>query len=78
MLYYNSGKLKEAEDVFLDLIKRNPEYTEANYSLGLLYAEQKRFDKAVLQLEIAATKTISNARIYYNLGLLYQYLNDLE
>ena len=76
MLYYNSGKLNEAEDLFLDLIKNHPEYTEGNYFLGLLYAEQKRYKEAADNLEIAATKSNSNARIYYNLGLLYQYLNN--
>jgi tetratricopeptide (TPR) repeat protein len=76
MLYYNSGKLNEAEDLFIDLIKNHPEYIEGNYFLGLLYAEQKRYREAAENLEIAAAKSISNARIYYNLGLLYQYLND--
>jgi tetratricopeptide (TPR) repeat protein len=76
MLYYNSGKLMEAEIIFLDLIKNHPEYTEGNYFLGLLYAEQKRYKEAAENLEIAAINTNSNARIYYNLGLLYQYLND--
>ena len=76
MLYYNSGKLNEAEDLFIDLIKNHPEYIEGNYFLGLLYAEQKRYREAAENLEIAAAKSISNARIYYNLGLLYQYLNE--
>jgi tetratricopeptide (TPR) repeat protein len=76
MLNYRNGKLKEAEIIFLDLIKKHPEYSEGNYYLGLLYAEQKRYKEAAENLEIAATKTISNTRIYYNLGLLYQYLND--
>jgi tetratricopeptide (TPR) repeat protein len=78
MLYYGSGKFKDAEIIFSDLIKNHPEYTEGNYFLGLLYAEQKRYKEAAKNLEIAASKTISNARIYYNLGLLYQYLNDFE
>jgi len=76
ILYYNSGKLEEAENLFINLINNHPEYTEGNYHLGLLYAEQKRYKEASENLEIAATKTDVNARIYYNLGLIYQYLND--
>jgi tetratricopeptide (TPR) repeat protein len=75
MLYYNNGKLNEAENLFLDLIKNHPEYTDGNYFLGLLYAEQKQYKESAEQLEIAATKTENNIRIYYNLGLIYQQLN---
>jgi tetratricopeptide (TPR) repeat protein len=76
MLYYNNGKLQEAESLFKDLIQNHPEYNEGNYFLGLLYAEQNKFKEAAAQLEIAATKTEHNRRIYYNLGLIYQQLNE--
>ena len=78
MLYYNKGKLAEAENLFKDLIKNHPEYSEGNYFLGLLYAEQSRFRESAQQLEIAAVKTKSNIRVYYNLGLVYQRLNELS
>jgi tetratricopeptide (TPR) repeat protein len=76
MLYYNQGKLREAENLFLDLIKNHPEYNEGEYYLGLLYAEQKRYKEAADILEKATLGTDVNPRIYYNLGLIYQYLNN--
>jgi Tfp pilus assembly protein PilF len=76
LLYYNNGELKKAEKIFLDLINKHPEYTEGNYYLGLLYAEQKRYKEAAEVLESATIKTGVNPRIYYNLGLIYQYLNN--
>ncbi len=76
MLYYNNGELNKAEEIFLELIKNHPEYTEGNYYLGLLYAEQKRYDEAADILERAALRENVNPRIYYNLGLIYQYLNN--
>jgi tetratricopeptide (TPR) repeat protein len=76
LLYYNNGELNKAEEIFLDLIKNHPEYSEGNYYLGLLYAEQKRYKEAAAILEKATFKTVVNPRIYYNLGLIYQYLND--
>jgi len=76
MLYYNNIELKKAEEIFLDLIKNHPEYTEGNYYLGLLYAEQKRYNEAAEILEKATLSTVVNPRIYYNLGLIYQYLNN--
>jgi tetratricopeptide (TPR) repeat protein len=62
--------------MYLDLIKNHPEYSEGNYYLGLLYAEQKRYMEAAEVLEKATLKTDVNPRIYYNLGLIYQYLNN--
>ena len=76
MLYYNQGKLKEAENLFLDLIKNHSEYTQGEYYLGLLYAEQQRYSEAAEVLEKATLKADVNPRIYYNLGLIYQFLND--
>ncbi len=76
LLYYNQGKLNEAETLYLDLIKNHKEYTDGFYQLGLLYAEHKRYKEAAEYLEKAAIQTNANNRIYYNLGLIYQYLND--
>jgi tetratricopeptide (TPR) repeat protein len=78
MLYYNNGKLNEAESLFQDLIKNHPEYRDGEYFLGLLYAEQKRFNEAAEMLEIATINRKDNARIYYNLGLIYQQLNEIS
>lgn len=44
--------------------------------MGLLYAEQKRYKEAAKCLEKATIQSNANNRIYYNLGLIYQYLND--
>ena len=41
-----------------------------------MYAEQKRYKEAAEILEKATKKPNVNPRIYYNLGLIYQYLNN--
>jgi len=41
-----------------------------------LYAEQKRYKEAADILEKATVGAVVNPRIYYNLGLIYQYLNN--
>jgi len=76
LLYYNQGKLKEAENLFIDLMDNHSEFTDAEYYLGLLYAEQKRYIEAAEILERATLKSNVNPRIFYNLGIIYQYLND--
>ena len=76
MLFYDQGKLKEAENLFLDLIENHSEYTQGEYYLGILYSEQKRYEEAAEVLEKATLKSDVNPRIFYNLGLIYQYLNN--
>jgi tetratricopeptide (TPR) repeat protein len=58
------------------LIKNHKEYTQGEYYLGLLYAEQKRYREAADILEEATKRPDVNPRIYYNLGLIYQYLKE--
>ncbi len=76
LLFYEQGKLKEAENLYLDLIENHSEYTQGEYYLGILYAEQKKYKEAAEVLEKATLKSDVNPRIYYNLGLIYQYLNN--
>jgi tetratricopeptide (TPR) repeat protein len=76
LLYYNNGDLNKAEEIYVDLINNHPEFTEGEYYLGLLYAEQQRYSEAVTILEKATQRKHFNPRVYYNLGLIYQYLNN--
>ncbi len=78
ILYYKEGKTGPAEKLFLDLIKNHPETQEGFYYLALLYGEQKRYSEAISLLETASTKVNCNPRVYYNLGLLYQMINQNE
>ena len=72
LLYYQQGKTIAAEALFKDLILEHPDVTEGYYYLALLYAEQKKYPQAIDLLETAVLKPGYNARIWYNLGLLYQ------
>jgi len=56
----------------------NPEFHEASYSLGLLLAESKDYEGAVVYLAKAAKGMPERARVHYNLGLLLQYLNRAQ
>lgn len=76
MLYYNGGKIKKAENLFLNLAKNNPEFENSYYYLGLLKAEQKDYKAAAGYLEKAALTPDPSPRVYYNLGLIYQFLNN--
>jgi len=53
-----------------------PELHEVAYSFGLLLVELKKYREAVTYLERAVSGLPGRARIHYNLGLLYQHLQD--
>ena len=61
------------------VVTSHQELHEMEYSLGLLLAEKKEYDEAVVYLKRAARDMPDQARIHYNLGLLLQHLKrDLE
>lgn len=70
-LYYGQGKLSDTEKLYRSVIEREPEASDAHYSLGLLMAEQGNYEAAALSLEAAAV-TGNNPRAWYNLAVLNQ------
>jgi tetratricopeptide (TPR) repeat protein len=54
----------------------NKEDGNTQYSLGLLLAEEKKYEEAVIHLNSATKLLPDNPRVHYNLGLLQDYLGD--
>ena len=70
-LYYQDKQFEKAEDAFKTIIKLEPKYGATYYSYGLLLAELKRTEEAIVQLELATKYMSDNPRTFYNLSLLY-------
>jgi Flp pilus assembly protein TadD len=70
-LYYSQGKLSDTENLYRTVTEKEPEASEAHYSLGLLMAEQGDYEQAARSLEAAATSG-NNPRAWYNLAVLHQ------
>ena len=70
-LYYQNGQLIKAENAFKTIIKQEPNYGATYYSYGLLLAELKRIEDAIIQLELATKYMSENPKVFYNLSLLY-------
>jgi predicted CXXCH cytochrome family protein len=68
------GKLAEAEKVYLKVVEQEPNYGNAWYSLGLLYSEQKNYNKAEASFDKASMRMPGNIRIFYNRALCLQKL----
>ncbi|MCB9283574.1 MAG: tetratricopeptide repeat protein [Lewinellaceae bacterium] len=74
-LYYQQGKLDDAVREFRNVIRVQPDHATAWYSLGLLLAEMNDLQQAKTCLAKAADLE-ENPRYYYNLGLVYQKLEQ--
>ena len=65
------GNLTVAEQMCLDGLKINPQSSDLNSFLGVLYAQQKRFEDAVYLLELARQVKPADPRILMNLAQVY-------
>lgn len=77
-LYNRQGSNEKAISLFNLILKQEPAYAEGYYSLGLLYAEIKKLDLALVNLKKATQLDKNNTRALYNLGLVYQHLKQTE
>uniref|UniRef100_A0A486XIF4 TPR domain protein, putative component of TonB system n=1 Tax=Rheinheimera sp. BAL341 TaxID=1708203 RepID=A0A486XIF4_9GAMM len=66
---YNEARLDRAETLYLQVLQRNPNYSEANFKLGNIYSRQGRLDAAVLKYQQALTVDANDGRFWHNLAL---------
>lgn len=65
------NRLDEATAVFSELTKEAPELPEPHNNLAVIYAQQKQYDKARAELEMAIRTNPAYATAHVNLGDLY-------
>jgi Tfp pilus assembly protein PilF len=75
MLYNRKGDNAAAERLFRETLALRDDLPEVHYSLGLLLAEEKRYTEAVQYLETASQAMPHYARVHYNAGQIWDYLN---
>lgn len=64
------GRFGEAETAYLALLKKAPDYEEAHFNLGFLYARQGRTNDAIGHYEMAIKLVPTYAEAHSNLGNL--------
>jgi tetratricopeptide (TPR) repeat protein len=72
------GKSEEAEQAYKKAIEARPDYWGARYSLGVLYAEKGRYDKASGELMLALGGMPGSLRIYRKIAHIYHQQGDHE
>lgn len=68
LTYYQSGNLKDAESVCLNILEIQPDNGYIIYLAGLIYSQLKNYPSAIDFLIKAATLNPCNSDVYYNLG----------
>ncbi|MBI3620814.1 MAG: tetratricopeptide repeat protein [Nitrospirae bacterium] len=64
------GRLKEAEDQYLQALQIKPDFAEAHNNFGLLLAQQGKLEIAVAHYSKALWLEPNLARAHYNLGIV--------
>lgn len=65
-------KTDEAVKILNEAIALNPNYADAQYQLGKIFIEQGDIEKAILQLEAAASSDDKKDYIHYQLSIAYR------
>ena len=76
--HHQAGQLREAEQLYLLVLKDDPENAEANHLLGVLAHQVGKHDVAVELIVKAILKDESKSQYFNNLGLALEALGKLD
>ena len=76
--YYQSGRVKEAEDVCHQILAVVPRHPDVLHMLGVVAAQAERFEEAVSFFSKAIKAKKDEPLFYYHLGLALQKLGRTE
>jgi Flp pilus assembly protein TadD len=74
----NQGKSAEAQKVFEQALKVDPNFAQARLNLGISLLAQQKLEPARAALEEASRKLPDDPYAWYNLGLAYKDLGEQE
>lgn len=75
---HQSGNLIDAEKIYLDVLKDNPDNANALNLLGNLLIQKKQFEKAILNLKKASDLYPTFFDALFNLALAYKKSNQFD
>ena len=76
LMYYQTGKDRQATEAFQQALNTNPELFVPNFFLGLEYVKAKRFDRAIVHLQHAARSKPDDDHVLVALGEAYSGLGE--
>ncbi len=72
-LYLQSGQYEESETAFQTFLRTHTDFPDVHNFLAVIYMAQKKFDKAIGELEKEIKISPSNSLAHLNLGQVYWY-----
>ncbi len=72
-LYLQSGQYEESETAFQTFLSTHTDFPDVHNFLAVVYMSQKKFDKAIIELEKEIKISSSNSLAHLNLGQIYWY-----
>jgi protein O-GlcNAc transferase len=69
---HRANRLDEAEQLYLQVIKKQPDYSEALYGLGMIAQQKGAFQEAEKHLSAASQVQPNSVKIWFSLGNLRQ------
>ena len=76
--HYQSGNLRQAEDICLEILKTQPDNVNILNLLGMIYYSLQEHGSAVQYLTKALRNSPANVNILYNLGNVYKDLKKAD
>ena len=78
LIHHQAGRLKQAEDIYLKILAKEPEHPAALHLLGVVNSQKGQPEKAIELIEKAIKNDPNVADFYSNCGLAYSALNKYE
>ena len=76
--YHRQGQVGQAENLYVEILKRNPSNSVALNNLGVLHNSQEKLDSAVKYFQKAISVKSDYAEAHYNLGNAYKLQGNLK
>jgi Tfp pilus assembly protein PilF len=78
LIAQRQGDLREARELYLKVLERDPENVKALNNLGVVHMGRKERDKAIAAFSRAVVLRKDYVDPYYNLACLYAQMNEID
>lgn len=77
-VHFKEGNIVEAENVFVDVVRLQPNETEAYSVLAQIYMKKKEYENAIETLKHLRKLDSEQQQVYFDLGCAYEEAGELE
>lgn len=72
------GEFDKAFEVYRDIVRRNPDYSNAFFDMGIIYLDLDSLDQAIRHFDLTLKTDPIFVRAFYYRGVAYEAKGDLE